>query len=60
MGDLRSALPEGLLEMIEVPGLGAKRVRSIYEQLGIADVDALAKACEAGESKNARVWEEDR
>ncbi len=47
--DLRSALPEGLQEMIEVPGLGAKRVRSIYEALGIADVDALAKACESGE-----------
>ena len=54
MGDLRSALPEGLLEMIEVPGLGAKRVRSIYEQLGIADVDALAKACEAGEIEKLR------
>ena len=54
MGDLRSALPEGLLEMIEVPGLGAKRVRSIYEQLGIADVDALAKACEAGEVEKLR------
>ena len=54
VGDLRSALPEGLLEMIEVPGLGAKRVRSIYEQLGIADVDALAKACEAGEVEKLR------
>jgi DNA polymerase (family 10) len=47
--DLRAAVPEGLLEMLDVPGLGAKRVRGIYEQLGITDVDALAKACEAGE-----------
>jgi len=51
VADLRASIPEGLLEMIEVPGLGAKRVRSIYEQLGISDVDALAKACEAGEIK---------
>jgi len=48
-GDLRATVPEGLLEMLDVPGLGAKRVRGIYEQIGIADVDALAKACEAGE-----------
>ena len=49
VNDLRATVPEGLLEMLDVPGLGAKRVRGIYEQLGIADVDALAKACEAGE-----------
>lgn len=47
--DLKAALPEGLLGMLDVPGLGAKRVRGIYEALGISDVDALAKACEAGE-----------
>ena len=47
--ELKAALPEGLIEMLDVPGLGAKRVRSIYEALGISDVDALAKACEAGE-----------
>lgn len=47
--ELKAEIPEGLLEMLDVPGLGAKRVRSIYESLGISDVDALAKACEAGE-----------
>lgn len=49
---LKAEIPEGLLEMLEVPGLGAKRVRGIYEALGISDVDALAKACEAGEIEN--------
>ncbi|MCZ6636267.1 MAG: helix-hairpin-helix domain-containing protein, partial [bacterium] len=47
--ELVVSIPEGLLEMIAVPGLGAKRVRSIYEQLNLSDVDALGKACEAGE-----------
>lgn len=47
--ELKSDIPEGLLEILDVPGLGAKRVRAIYEALGIADVDALAKACEAGD-----------
>ena len=54
LGELREALPEGLFEMTAVPGLGAKRVRSIYEQLGVADVDALAKACASGEIENLR------
>lgn len=45
---LVDSIPEGLLEMLEIPGLGAKRVRAIYENLGISDVDGLAKACEAG------------
>ncbi len=48
-GKLMEGIPEGLLEMLEVPGLGAKRVRTLHEALGISDVDALAKACEAGE-----------
>jgi len=47
--ELKASVPEGLLEILEVPGLGAKRVRAIYEKLGISDVDALTKACEAGE-----------
>lgn len=47
--DLVSSIPEGLVEMLAVPGLGAKRVRAIYEGLDVSDVDALGKACEAGE-----------
>lgn len=47
--DLLEAVPEGLVEMRDIPGLGAKRLRQIYESLGVADIDALAKACESGE-----------
>lgn len=45
---LKASVPEGLLEMLEVSGIGAKRVRTIYNELGISDLDALGKACEAG------------
>ncbi len=47
--ELRASVPEGLLEMTEIPGLGAKRVRAIYEGLGIVDIDALSRACDSGE-----------
>jgi DNA polymerase (family 10) len=47
--DLISTVPEGLVEMQGISGLGGKRLRQIYESLGIADIDALAKACVSGE-----------
>ena len=47
--ELKASVPEGLMEMTEVPGLGAKRVRAIYEKLGIMDIDALSRACDSGE-----------
>ena len=47
--ELKSSVPEGLMEMTDIPGLGARRVRAIYEELGIVDVDALSRACESGD-----------
>ena len=49
LDELKASVPEGLMEMTEIPGLGARRVRAIYEGLGIVDVDALSRACESGE-----------
>lgn len=47
--ELKASVPEGLIEMTEIPGLGAKRVRAIYEELGIVDIDALSRACDSGD-----------
>jgi DNA polymerase (family 10) len=47
--DLIDQVPEGLVEMQGIPGLGAKRLRQIFESLGVSDVDALGKACLSGE-----------
>ena len=46
--DLRASVEPGLIEMLEIPGLGAKRVRKLNEALGIEDITALKAACEAG------------
>lgn len=46
--EVRAAVPDGVLEMLTLPGLGAKRVRAIYSQLGIADLEQLAQACASG------------
>jgi len=43
--ELRAAVPEGLMEILKVPGLGAKRVRVLSEKLGIESLAELEYAC---------------
>jgi len=47
--DLYSRIPPGLIEMVGIPGLGPKRVKTLHEALGIDSVDALRVACEQGQ-----------
>jgi DNA polymerase (family 10) len=44
--ELKSTIPDGLLEMIKIPGLGAKKVKIIYDKLGITSVGELEYACQ--------------
>jgi DNA polymerase (family X) len=41
---LRERFPDGLLEMTRLPGLGPKRARRLYEELGIDSLQALQTA----------------
>jgi DNA polymerase (family 10) len=41
---LRDKFPAGLVEMTRVPGLGPKRARRLYEEMGIDSLEALATA----------------
>lgn len=43
--ELVAATPPGLLEMLRIPSLGPKKVRAIFEELGIATVGELEYAC---------------
>ena len=49
LDDLRKKTPPGLLEMLRVGGLGPKKVKALYEELKIDDLDKLKAACESGE-----------
>jgi DNA polymerase (family X) len=44
---LRAKFPAGLLELTHLPGLGPKRARRLYEELGIDSLDALQQAATA-------------
>jgi len=41
---LRREIPRGLLEIMALPGVGAKRARFLYEQLGASSLDELQQA----------------
>ena len=42
---LKSAIPAGLIQMLEIPGFGPKKTRVVYEKLGISTVGELEYAC---------------
>ncbi|MEO7298564.1 MAG: DNA polymerase/3'-5' exonuclease PolX, partial [Verrucomicrobiota bacterium] len=46
--ELKASLPPGLMEMLGVPGLGPKKVKALYEKLGITSLDELEAACKEG------------
>jgi DNA polymerase (family 10) len=43
--ELKASIPAGLLEMLKIPGLGAKKVKVIYDKLGVSSVGELEYAC---------------
>jgi DNA polymerase (family 10) len=45
---MREETPEGVLEMLAVPGLRSERVRKLYKELGIASVADLEDAARSG------------
>ncbi len=43
--ELKKSIPEGLFELLQVRGLGPKRIKAIYEKLGITTLAELEYAC---------------
>lgn len=45
---LKASIEPGLVEMLQIPGLGPKKIRALHDKLGIADIAALTRACHEG------------
>jgi DNA polymerase (family 10) len=45
---LRKQLPPSITELLKIPGLGPKRVRTLHDQLKVKTVEQLARAAQAG------------
>ena len=43
--DLKAQFPPTILELFEISGLGAKKIKALYEQLGVASIAQLDAAC---------------
>jgi DNA polymerase (family X) len=51
---LKASIPRVLIELMDVPGLGAKKARILYEKLNICSVEDLAQACAEGKIASLR------
>jgi DNA polymerase (family 10) len=46
--ELKKTLPQGLLDMLKIPGFGPKRAKIVYDKLKIDTVEKLEAACKSG------------
>src|SRR5438477_1154405 len=51
--ELRAATPPGLVLMLDIPGLGPKKIKAMHDELGIETVEQLEQACQ--ENKVAKL-----
>jgi DNA polymerase (family X) len=49
LDELRAEFPSAILELFSIPGLGAKKIKALYEQLKISSIADLQTACESGQ-----------
>ncbi|OEL02709.1 DNA polymerase [Staphylococcus succinus] len=45
---LQQEVPEGLIPLLKIQGLGSKKIAKLYKTLGIDGKESLQQACEAG------------
>ncbi len=46
--ELKASIPPGLIAMLEISGLGPKKIQAMQKQLGIDSIEKLEAACKAG------------
>ncbi len=50
--DLKERVPKGLIEWLNISGLGPKNVVKIHQKLGITEITELKEACQSGAVAN--------
>jgi DNA polymerase (family 10) len=46
--ELKAATPPGLVAMLDIPGLGPKKIKVLHDELEIETVEQLEQACQGG------------
>ena len=52
LDELKKGFPPGLVDMLELEGIGPKKVKLFYEKLKIKSIKDLEKACKSGKLRN--------
>ncbi|RLL47923.1 DNA polymerase/3'-5' exonuclease PolX [Oceanobacillus piezotolerans] len=48
LSSLEQEVPEGLVPLLNLPGLGGKKLSKLYQELNVIDAASLKTACESG------------
>src|SRR5437588_3399759 len=51
--ELKAATPPGLVAMLDIPGVGPKKIKALHDELGIETIEQLEQACK--ENKVAKL-----
>lgn len=46
LDELKEEIPEGLISLLKIPGLGSKKIAKLYKELNIKNKEDLIEACE--------------
>ncbi len=46
--ELKASTPPGLVAMLDIPGLGPKKIKALHDELGVETVEQLEQACKDG------------
>ncbi len=46
--ELKASVEPGLVEMLQIPGLGPKKIKALHDRLGVDGIASLSAACAAG------------
>jgi len=46
--ELKASIPPGLIAMLEISGLGPKKIQALNKKLGVDSIEKLEAACQAG------------
>jgi DNA polymerase (family X) len=52
--ELKAATPPGLVAMLEISGLGPKKIKALHDELGIETLEQLEQACNEGKVAKLR------
>lgn len=52
--ELKKSMPAGLIKMLQIPGVGSKKIKILYDTLKIDSIEALKQACLKGKIAELR------